>query len=95
MEKLTDLPGIGADTKRLLNEVGIHTPEELKVEGAKQAWLKIYGIDSSACVQRLYGLQAAVSGVNVKQLDENVRKDLKEFCREVKSGKKQWRQYED
>jgi DNA transformation protein len=95
MRKLTDLPGIGPDTARLLNKVGIHTPEELESEGAKQAWLKIYGIDSSACVQRLYGLQAAISGVNVKQLDENVKNDLKEFCRKAKSGKNSGGKYED
>ncbi len=62
MGELAKLPNIGEDTERLLNAVGIHTAEQLRAEGAKQAWLKILNIDSSACIQRLYGLQGGVKG---------------------------------
>jgi DNA transformation protein len=84
MGELAKLPNIGPDTERLLNAVGIKSPEQLKIEGAKGAWLKIYAIDSSACIQRLYSLQGAVSGVNKKMLDGGVKKELKDFYNGVK-----------
>jgi DNA transformation protein len=79
MGELSQLPNIGADTERLLNEVGITTFAELKKEGSRNAWLKIQAIDPSACIHRLCGLEGAIQGVRKKDLTEGVKAELKEF----------------
>ena len=79
METLESLPNLGTDTVRQLHEVGIDTVEQLKTIGSKEAWLKIKEIDSSACIQRLQGLEGAVQGIKKKDLSMDVKQDLKDF----------------
>lgn len=81
MGELSNLPNIGKEVERQLNEVGIHTEAELKAVGAEQAWLKILAIDDSACANRLYGLEGAVRGIPKKELSEERKAQLKEFYR--------------
>lgn len=47
-EKLSDLPNIGKEVEKQLNEVGIAKFEDLKELGTENAWLKIQSIDNSA-----------------------------------------------
>lgn len=79
MEKLSDLPNIGKEVERQLNEVGITTFDELKALGAEQAWLKIQEIDESACIHRLLGLEGAIQGMKKTLLPQERRAELKEF----------------
>lgn len=79
MEKLTDLPGIGKVVAGQLMEVDIATPEALRQTGSRQAWLRIQGIDSSACLNRLYGLETAVRGIPRHSLPEADRAELRAF----------------
>lgn len=79
MDKLSDLPNIGKDTEKQLNDVGIFSYEQLIKTGSKQAWLKIKEIDPSACIHRLYGLEGAIRGIRKSELPDDVKKDLKEF----------------
>ncbi|MDR3301910.1 MAG: TfoX/Sxy family protein [Spirochaetaceae bacterium] len=79
MGALSQLPNIGADTERLLNEVGITTFACLQKEGSRNAWLKIRAIDPSACLHRLCGIEGAIQGVRKKDLPETVKTELKEF----------------
>lgn len=79
MNKLSNLPNIGQDTEKLLNEVGIYTAEELKECGAKQAWLKIQTIDKSTCIHRLLGLEGAIQGVKKSMLPDARKEELREF----------------
>lgn len=81
MAQLSDLPNIGADTQRQLNEIGIKTYEELKELGAEKAWLKIQEIDESACIHRLLGLEGAIQGVRKTMLPDERKAELKEFYR--------------
>ena len=67
------------EIERQLNEVGIHTFEELRALGARQAWLKIQEADSSACIHRLLVLEGALQGVKKTMLTEEKKKELKEF----------------
>ncbi|MFQ7301561.1 MAG: TfoX/Sxy family DNA transformation protein, partial [Beduini sp.] len=54
--KLLELPNIGKETARQLEEVGIHDAEELRLVGGKEAWLRIKtSIDPGACIHLLYG----------------------------------------
>ncbi|MFA9377860.1 MAG: TfoX/Sxy family protein [Lachnotalea sp.] len=79
MEKLSNLPNIGSEVERQLNEVGITTYEQLKLLGAEHAWLKIQVIDESACIHRLYALEGAIMGIKKTLLPIERKAELKEF----------------
>lgn len=79
VEKLEDMINIGSVVANQLRQVGIDTPEKLRQIGAKQAWLKVQEIDSSACIHRLYSFQGAILSVKKTELDYEIKKDLKEF----------------
>lgn len=79
MGELSKLPNIGKTVEDQLLQVGINTVEELKRIGAKDAWLEIQKIDSSACIHRLMALEGAIEGVKKTMLSEEVKADLKEF----------------
>ncbi|MEW4413067.1 TfoX/Sxy family protein [Clostridium sp. AN503] len=79
MGELSGLPNIGKVVEEQLNQVGIHTFEDLKELGAEQAWLKIQEIDDSACIHRLLALEGALKGVKKTMLPEDRKAELKEF----------------
>lgn len=79
MGELSGLPNIGKVVEDQLNQVGIHTFEDLKELGAEQAWLKIQEIDDSACIHRLLALEGALQGVKKTMLPEDRKAGLKEF----------------
>lgn len=81
MGELSKLPNIGSIVEEQLAAVGINTPDELRAVGAKEAWLRIKAIDSSACIHRLMALEGAVEGVKKSLLPDGVKADLKEFYR--------------
>ncbi|MCI5731939.1 MAG: TfoX/Sxy family protein [Eubacterium sp.] len=79
MGELSQLPNIGKVVEEQLNQVGIVTEEDLRSEGAEQAWLKIQEIDESACMHRLLALEGAIQGVKKTLLPEERKRELKEF----------------
>lgn len=79
MKTLSDLPNIGTILEQQLQEVGIHTEEDLKSVGSKQAWLKIKAIDSSACYNRLCALEGAIQGIRWHNLSPKDKQELKDF----------------
>lgn len=81
---LTDLPNIGKEMARQLGEIGVTTPEALREMGAKEAWLKIKGIDPSACYNRLCGLYGAIEGVRWHHLPDETKQALKAFYNDHK-----------
>lgn len=85
MGGLSELPNIGKVVEGQLEQVGIHTEEDLRSVGAKQAWLKIQEIDPSACIHRLLALEGAIRGVKKAELPADVKADLKEFYQWHKS----------
>lgn len=86
MENLTDLPNLGPDTARQLQAVGITTAQALRQTGSREAWLRIQAQDSSACYNRLLGLEGAVRGIRKAELPESVKAELKEFYQAHKLG---------
>lgn len=86
MEKLSDLPNIGKELERQLNEVGIESYEQLKSLGAEQAWLKIQEKDRSACIHRLLALEGAIQRIKKTTLPESRKIELKEFYQWKKIG---------
>jgi len=87
MGELSKQPNIGQVVEGQLCEIGITTLEQLKEIGSKQAWLKIRSIDSSACINRLLGLEGAIRGVRKTQLPEEIKAELREFYQSVKGNK--------
>jgi DNA transformation protein len=79
MGELSQLINIGKEVERQLNQVGIHSYDELKAAGTEQAWLKIQEIDESACIHRLLGIEGAIQGVKKSLLPETRKAELKQF----------------
>lgn len=79
MGELSKLPNIGKVLEKQLNEVGINSIESLREIGSKKAWIKIKNIDESACLNRLCALEGAIRNIRWHDLDENIKKGLKEF----------------
>lgn len=88
MEKeLCKFPNIGVKLQQQLNEVGINTYDELKELGAEKAWLKIQGIDETACIHRLLALEGALQGIRKSFLPEERKEELRKFYYEHKKVK--------
>lgn len=87
MGKLSELPNIGKEVERQLNEAGIFTLSELKEAGAENAWLRIQAIDSSACIHRLLALEGAIQGVKKTLLSDERKAELKAFYEQNKIKK--------
>lgn len=79
MGELSKLPNIGKVLEKQLNEVGINSIENLREIGSKKAWIKIKNLDESACLNRLCALEGAIRNIRWHDLDESIKKDLKEF----------------
>jgi len=84
MSDLILLPNIGEKLALQLNNAGITTTEELKKVGSREAWLRIYAKDRSACIMRLSALEGAIQGVRWHYLDEDTKLLLRKFYREHK-----------
>ncbi|HBI91476.1 MAG TPA: competence protein TfoX [Terrisporobacter glycolicus] len=79
MGELSKLPNIGKVLEKQLNEVEINSIENLRGIGSKKAWIKIKNLDESACLNRLCALEGAIRNIRWHDLDESIKKDLKEF----------------
>lgn len=79
MGELSKLPNIGKVVEEQLSAVGVTTYEELNAMGSRGAWLLIQGIDPSACIHRLLGLEGAIRGVKKTELPGGVKAELKDF----------------
>ncbi len=79
MSELEKLPNIGKELGRQLNEIGIITREQLANTGSRQAWIRIKGMDASACLNRLYALEGAIRGIRWHNLSDDAKVELKEF----------------
>lgn len=73
MEKLSDLPNIGKEVERQLNQVGIMNKEDLENTGSTEAWLKIQAIDPSACIHRLMALEGAIQGIKKQSCQKRIK----------------------
>lgn len=79
MGELSKAINLGPKVEEQLISVGITSLEKLNEVGAKNAWLKIQEIDTSACIHRLLALEGAIQGVKKSDLPISVKADLKAF----------------
>ena len=75
MEPLSNLPNIGKELEKQLQEVNVQNIDDLKALGTEATWLKIQEIDSSACIHRLYALEGAILGIKNRKLKQAEKKN--------------------
>jgi len=75
--------GFGRTMEKKLCSVGIHSAEELTDIGSKQAAFRLKARYPNTCVVILYYLEAAVRGVDIKQLDDACKSELKAYFQQL------------
>lgn len=82
MAAVTSL-GLGKTMEKKLHSVGIHSAEELIKTGSKQAVFQLKEVYPNTCVVILYHLEAAIRGVEMKQLDDVSKAELKAYFKQL------------
>lgn len=82
MATLADL-GFGKTMEKKLHSVGIHSAEELTEIGSKQAVFRLKTQYPNTCIVILYYLEAAIRGVDIKQLDNTCKEELKAYFKQL------------
>lgn len=75
--------GLGKTMEKKLHSVGIHSAEELMEIGSKQATFRLKEQYPNTCVVILYYLEAAIRGIEIKQLDETSKAELKAYFKQL------------
>lgn len=75
--------GLGKTMEKKLHSVGIHSAEELIKTGSKQAVFLLKEQYPNTCVVILYHLEAAIRGVEIKQLEDNCKTELKAYFKQL------------
>lgn len=75
--------GLGKTMEKKLHTVGIRSAEELMEIGSKQAFFRLKAQYPNTCVVILYYLEAAIRGVEFKQLDDACKSELKAYFRQL------------
>lgn len=82
MASVTSL-GLGKTMEKKLHSVGIHSAEELTDLGSKQAFFRLKAQYPNTCVVILYHLEAAIRGVDMKELDDTCKSELKAYFKQL------------
>ena len=82
MAAVTSL-GLGKTMEKKLHSVGIHSAEELIEIGSKQATFRLKELYPNTCVVILYHLESAIRGLEIKQLDDASRAELKAYFKQL------------
>lgn len=78
--ELAKLPNIGKILAEKLIMAGITSEQELKIAGSENAIIKISTIENNeVCINMLYALEGAIQGIRWHDLDNDRKKELKEF----------------
>ncbi len=75
--------GLGKTMEKKLHLVDIHSAEELIEIGSKQAVFLLKERYPNTCVVILYHLEAAIRGVEIKQLDDGCKAELKAYFKQL------------
>lgn len=82
MAAVTSL-GLGKTMEKKLHSAGIHSAEELIKVGSRQAVFRLKKLYPNTCVVILYYLEAAIRGIEMKQLDDVSRAELKAYFKQL------------
>lgn len=75
--------GFGKTMENKLHSVGIYSAEELADIGSKQAIFRLKVKYPNTCVVILYYLEAAIRGIDIKQLDNACKSELKDYFKQL------------
>ncbi len=75
--------GLGKTMEKKLHSVGIHSAEDLKSVGSKEAVFRLKEQYPNTCVVILYHLEAAIQGVEMKELSAGCKAELKEYFKRI------------
>lgn len=75
--------GFGKTMEKKLHSVGIHSAEELIETGSKQAVFRLKEQYPGTCVVILYYLEAAIRGIEIKELDIASKAELKSYFKQL------------
>lgn len=75
--------GLGKIMEKKLHSVGIHSAEELTEIGSRHAILRLKEQYPNTCVVILYHLEAAIQGVEIKELNASCKAELKDFFKKL------------
>ncbi len=82
MASVTSL-GLGKTMEKKLHTVGIHSAEDLKNIGSKQAVLRLKELYSNTCIVILYHLEFAIQGIEMKHLAPSCKSELKAYFKQI------------
>lgn len=82
MAEVTSL-GLGKTMEKKLRSVGIDSAEALTEIGSKQAVFRLKEKYPGTCVVILYYLEAAIRGVEIKQLEDTCKAELKAWFKQL------------
>lgn len=77
-------PNIGPVLAKKLDEADIHTIDELRMIGSEQAFLWLYALDNTTCINTLFALEGAIRNIRWHLLDKNRREELHVFFKQIK-----------
>lgn len=75
--------GLGKTMEKKLRSVGIHSAEELTAIGSKEAVFRLKERYPNTCVVILYHLESAIRGVEIKQLEDSCKAELKSYFKQL------------
>ena len=75
--------GLGKTMEKKLRSVGIRSAEELTNVGSKQAVARLKERYPNTCVVILYHLEAAIRGIEMRQLDDATKLELKAYFKQL------------
>ena len=71
--------GLGKTMEKKLHSVGVHSAEI----GSRQAVFRLKEQYPNTCVVILYHLESAIRGIEIKQLDDNCKSELKSYFKQL------------
>jgi DNA transformation protein and related proteins len=77
--ELNKLPNIGKTMQKRLAEIGIVDSSELYELGSRVAFAKLHLHEGDTCFSSLCALEGAIQGIRWHDLNEDMKKELKEF----------------
>lgn len=78
-KSLNKLPNIGNVLADNLKEVDIKTANELIALGSKNAFIRLFTVDNSSCIHKLFALEGAIQGIRWHGLSEERKNELRHF----------------
>jgi len=87
MTSLKTLKNVGPKTIGWMQDVGIHTVEDLEALGAAAAYIRLKNaFPHKVSLNALWGLQGALLGIRWNQLPETMKADLLAQVEELESA---------